>query len=130
MSTVQNLEIDINATSSSTTNNDTCTAHNSVQNSNPETFIATSDCSALTSPYTPTLTSTALTSSNNSFDIKCGTDYADPDADLMTVAVFTFEDCIAACASFNQVNTSREKPFPNTITIRPQDDSCINHLVF
>ena len=45
----------------------------------------------------------ALTSSNVSFNIKCDTDYSDPDADFLTVAVFTFEDCIAACASFNEV---------------------------
>ena len=73
------------------------------QDSQPGSFIATSDCSSLSSPYVPSLTSMALTSSNVSFDIKCGTDYSDPNADFLTVAVFTFEDCIAACASFNEV---------------------------
>lgn len=111
MSTIQNIETDINATSSATANNNFCTANNSdTQDSNPGTFIATSDCSALTSPYTPNLISTALTSSNNTSDIKCGTDYPDPDADFLTVAVFTFEDCIAACASYNQVSASKGKP--------------------
>ena len=73
------------------------------QDSEPGSFIATSDCSSLSSPYVPSLTSMALTSSNVSFNIKCDTDYSDPDADFLTVAVFTFEDCIAACASFNEV---------------------------
>lgn len=73
------------------------------QDSEPGSFVATSDCSSLSSPYVPSLTSMALTSSNVSFNIKCDTDYSDPDADFLTVAVFTFEDCIAACASFNEV---------------------------
>ena len=45
----------------------------------------------------------ALTSSNVSFNIKCDTDYSGSDADFLTVAIFTFEDCIAACANFNEV---------------------------
>ena len=73
------------------------------QDSQPGSFVSTSDCSSLSSPYVPSLTSMALTSSNVSFNIKCDTDYSDPDADFLTVAVFTFEDCIAACASFNEV---------------------------
>ena len=81
------------------------------QDSQPGSFIATSDCSSLSSPYVPSLTSMALTSSNVSFDIKCGTDYSDPDADFLTVAVFTFEDCIAACASFNEVRFLTLHPF-------------------
>ena len=82
----------------------------SSQDSDPGSFISTSDCSTLSSPYIPSLTSMALTSSNISFEIKCNTDYSDPDADFMTVAVFTFEDCIAACASFNEVCVSGFDP--------------------
>lgn len=73
------------------------------QDSNPESFISTSDCSSLSSPYVPSLTRMAPTSSNVSFNIKCDTDYSDPDAGFLTVAVFAFENCIAACASFNEV---------------------------
>ena len=126
MSTMQNLDTVIKASNSSNTNN-TCTANSplpantnststanspplangsntqNLQDANPESFISTSDCSALSSPYLPTLTSMGLTSSNISFDIRCGTDYNDQDADFMTVAVFTFEDCIGACASYNEV---------------------------
>lgn len=120
MSTIHNLDTSLNASSCSTANffsnannssgaNDSNSA--SSQDSNPESFVATSDCSSLSSPYIPSLTSMALTSSNISFEIKCGTDYWDPDADFMTVAVFTFEDCIAACASFNEVRVSGTKLF-------------------
>lgn len=89
----------------------------SSQNSNSESFVATSDCSSLSSPYIPSLTSMALTSSNVSFEIKCGTDCWDPDADFMTVAVFTFKDCIAACARFNEVCVSGIKTLPITTLI-------------
>lgn len=126
MSTIHNFDTSLNASSCSTAifssnSNNSSTVKDpsgandsnsaSSQDSNPESFVATSDCSSLSSPYIPSLTSMALTSSNISFEIKCGTDYWDPDADLMTVAVFTFEDCIAACASFNEVCVSGTKPF-------------------
>ena len=112
MSTVRDLDaVNANCTpianAPSTTNTSTSS---SSQNADPGSFISTSDCSTLSSPYIPTLTSMALTSSNVSFNIKCDTDYPDPDADFMTVAVFTFEDCIAACASFNEVRDSVTEP--------------------
>ena len=88
------------------------------QDSEPGSFVATSDCSSLSSPYVPSLTSMALTSSNVSFNIKCDTDYSDPDADFLTVAVFTFEDCIAACASFNEVRFLHP----------PRDHKIISHV--
>ena len=75
------------------------------QDSKPGSFIATSDCDSLGSPYVPSLTSMALTARDVSFDIKCGTDYSDPDADFLDRCRLhvSFEDCIAACASFNKV---------------------------
>ena len=62
----------------------------------------------------------ALTSSNVSFNIKCDTDYPDADADFLTVAVFTFEDCIAACASFNEVRFFA--PLLTTTVLESQDN--------
>lgn len=116
MNTVQNLDAAIKASESSCANN-LCTANDSstinssdyenLQDANPESFISTSDCSALSSPYIQIVTSTGLTSSKISFNAKCDADYNDPDAGFMTVAVFTFEDCIAACASYNEVRFSR-----------------------
>ena len=114
LSTMRSLDTTINATDSSIAGNSTANCPSttgpsnsqSSQDSDAESFISTSDCSALSSPYIPTLTSMALNSSNISFDIKCGTDYNDEGADFLTVAAFTFEDCIAACASFNLVRVS------------------------
>ena len=99
-STTKNSSSQTSDNSQSVTDN---SSSQGFQDSKPGSFVATSDCSSLSSPYIPSLTSMALTSSNVSFNIKCDTDYTDPDADFLTVAVFTFEDCIAACASFNEV---------------------------
>ena len=126
MSTVQKLD-SFNSNSTcppnlSTTN--TTASSSSAQNADPGSFISTSDCSTLSSPYIPTLTSLSLTSSNISFTIKCDTDYSDPDADFMTVAVFTFEDCIAACASFNEVRLSqiyKSSLLPITTVMGPRE---------
>ena len=52
------------------------------------------DCSALSSPYT------AFT--NAQFDIQCKTEYPTPSKLLLAVYVFQFEDCINACASYNE----------------------------
>ncbi len=115
MSTMRNLDSSLNGNCSSTANG-TSGANpsnsQSAQDADPESFISTSDCSDLSSPYIPTLTSMGTTSSNISFDIKCGTDYNEPSADFMTLAAFTFEDCIAACASFNEVCGLGSQPLP------------------
>ena len=52
------------------------------------------DCSTLSSPYT------AFT--NAQFNIQCKTDYYSPNNLLLAIYVFQFEDCINACASYNE----------------------------
>ena len=52
------------------------------------------NCSALSSPYT------AFT--NAQFSIQCKIDYDLPDTLLFAVYVLQFEDCINACASYNE----------------------------
>ena len=52
------------------------------------------NCSALSSPYT------AFTDAQ--FNIQCKTDYSSPSSNLLAIYVFLFEDCINACASYNQ----------------------------
>ena len=52
------------------------------------------NCSALASPYT------AFT--NVQFNIQCETDYYSPVSLLLAVYVFQFEDCINACATYNE----------------------------
>lgn len=51
------------------------------------------DCSALSSPYT------AIT--NALFNIQCQTNYDMPRTGLLTIYVYQFEDCINACATYN-----------------------------
>ena len=52
------------------------------------------DCSALSSPFT------AFT--NAQFNVQCKIDYTSPSNVLFAVYVFQFEDCINACASYNE----------------------------
>ena len=40
------------------------------------------------------------------FDIHCGIDFYLHNADFMAFKAFTFEDCIGACANFNQQDSS------------------------
>lgn len=92
-----------NGNASSAASVSPATNGSNAKDSKPEFFVSTSDCSVLTSPSSPALTSTGLTVKNDSFIIKRDTDYSDPDADFLKGAVSTFEDRIAACASYNQV---------------------------
>ena len=115
-----------NANNSSTVNGPSVAKDLNSQSSqdfNPASVISTSDCSGLSSPCIPSLISMALISSNIAFNIKCDIDHYDPDAGFMTVTVFTFEDCIAACASFNQVCVSGIKTLPIPTLIGSQGGS-------
>lgn len=112
MTTLQNLNATLNAansslrnstgTDNSTSNAITACQTSNTQNSNSASFIPTSDCSSLASPYTPPTTILDASTSKNSFNIHCDTDYIHASADFMSFLAFTFEDCIAACASYNQ----------------------------
>lgn len=112
MHTLQSLNETLNMNSSSPKHstdsdnstiaaNSTCQSSNS-SNSNSGSFVATSDCSSLASPYTPPTSILGLPTSNNSFNIHCDTDYSTSSMDFMAFLAFTFEDCIAACAGYNQ----------------------------
>ena len=100
--TLQGLNATLNAKDSSGIGNSTSTANMTCQNSDPATFIPTTDCNSLASPYTPSKASVGLSTSNNSFNIHCDTDYVSPSVDFMSFLAFTFEDCISGCASYNQ----------------------------
>ena len=107
MNTLQNLNATLHANDSSpkdlnSTNNSTNTVKTTCQNNNTASFIATSDCSSLASPYTPPTSMLGLSTSNNSFNIHCDTDYMQASVDFMSFLAFTFEDCVVACASYNQ----------------------------
>ena len=71
-------------------------------NTDTALFVATSDCSSLASPYTPPSTNLGTTANNSSFNLYCDTDFGDVPADFISFVAYTFEDCIAACASYNQ----------------------------
>ena len=110
MNTVQKINATLNAKDSSDSNdpratdNSTSTANTTCRNTDPASFIPTSDCTSLASPYTPppSILGLVLSTSKNSFNIHCDTDYIQGSADFMILIAFTFEDCIAACASYNQ----------------------------
>ena len=97
---------DLNATLNAASHQSNNTTNTTSQNSNPASFIPTSDCTSLASPYTPPSKILGLSTTNNSFNIHCGTDYVDPgekpSVDFMSFVAFTFEDCIVGCASYNQ----------------------------
>lgn len=75
-------------------------ANSTCKNSNPATFVPTSDCLSLTTPYKLPANKSWL--HDDSFDLHCDTDFNDPAADFLILTMFTFEDCIAACANVNQ----------------------------
>ena len=103
MNTLQILNANASSSRNSTSSDSSTSITNSTcQNSTSVSLNATSDCASLASPYTPAADSIGLTTSNNSFDIHCDTDYSHADADFMSFPALTFEDCIAACASYNQ----------------------------
>ena len=108
MNTLQKLNATLNAKDSSNSNgsrgtdNSTSTANTTCRNTDSSSFIPTSDCTSLASPYTPPTSILGLSTSDNSFNIHCDTDYGDTSVDFMTFLAFTFEDCIAACANYNQ----------------------------
>lgn len=108
MLTLQEVNATLNAkdssddNKSSRTDNSTSTANTTYQNSDPAAFIPTSDCTSLASPYTPPTNILGLSTSTNSFNIHCNTDYVSPSVDFMSFVAFTFEDCIVGCASYNQ----------------------------
>ena len=106
MNTLQDLNLKLSANSSSPANtfigvNSTDTANSTCQNCNPSTFIATSDCGSLASPYTPPSKISRLRTDGKSFNLHCGTDFYDHNTDIVAFTAFTFEDCIGACATFN-----------------------------
>ena len=111
MLTLGELNATLNAKDSSddikpnSTDNSSGTANITCQNSDAASFIPTSDCNSLASPYTPQLYFQGITAKNNSFNIHCDTDYGSPSVDpvdFMSFLAFTFEDCIEGCASYNQ----------------------------
>ena len=108
MNTLQKLNATLNVKDSSDSNNSlgidnsTSTTNTTCQNTDAASFIPTSDCTSLASPYTPSTGILGLSTSNFSFNIHCDTDYEDTSVDFITFLAFTFEDCIAACASYNQ----------------------------
>ena len=103
MNTLQSLNANASSSRNSTSSDSSTSITNSTcQNSTSGSFIPTSDCPSLASPYTPTTNILGTATSNNSFDIHCDTDYSHAPADFMTFTAFIYEDCIAACASYNQ----------------------------
>ena len=105
MNTLQNLNMKLSVNASSPANisigvNSTDIAKSTCQDSNPSRFIATSDCGSLASPYTPSRSS-KLKTDGKSFHLHCGTDFYLHETDIMAFTAFTFEDCIAACSTFN-----------------------------
>lgn len=108
MNTLQKLNATLNAKDSSNSNssrgtdNSTSTANTTCRNTDSASFISTSDCTSLASPYTPPTSILGLSTSNDSFNIHCDTDYMYASADFMSFLAFTFEACIVACASYNQ----------------------------
>ena len=108
MNTIQKLNATLNAndssdsTNSSIGENSSSTKNATCNNSDAASFIPTSDCTSLSSPYTPLISILGAYRSNNSFNIHCDTDYIYGPADFMSFLAFTFEDCIMACASYNQ----------------------------
>ena len=100
-----NTKLNANASSPANTSTQvksTDIANSTSQNSNPSTFITTSDCGSLDSPYTPPGRSLIRGKEIQSFDLHCGTDLSRKNTEFMGFIAFTFEDCIAACANFNQ----------------------------
>ena len=57
------------------------------------TCAPSTDCSSLSSPYTAI--------NNALFNIQCQTDYILPHTGLLSIYVYQFEDCINACATYN-----------------------------
>ena len=108
MNTLQKINATLNTKDSSDGNNSrstdssTSTANTTCRNTDYGSFIPTSDCTSLASPYTPPTSILDISTSNDSFNIHCDTDYIDASVDLMSFRAFTFEDCIVACASYNQ----------------------------
>ena len=106
MNTLQNLNTKLRANASSPANtsigvNSTDIANSTCQNSNPWTFITTSDCGSLASPYTPSSSSSRLRMDSKPFDLYCGTDFYLHNTIIIAFTAFTFEDCIGDCATFN-----------------------------
>ena len=100
-----NTKLNSNASSPTSTSiqvTSTDIANSTCRNSDPSTFITTSDCDSLGSPYTPPGRSLILGKDIESFDLHCGTDLSRNNTEFMGFMAFTFEDCIAACANFNQ----------------------------
>ena len=108
MNTLQKINATLNTKDSSdgnnsrNTDNSTSTANTTCRNTDSASFIPTSDCTSLASPYTPPTSILGLSTSNDSFNIHCDTDYMHVSVDFMSLLAFTFEDCIVACASYNQ----------------------------
>ena len=99
-----NKKLSANASSPTTTSTEvksTDIANSTCQNSDPSTFNTTSDCGSLGSPYAPPDRS-LVTGKIESFDLHCHTDFSSNNTEFMAFTAFTFEDCIAACANFNQ----------------------------
>lgn len=108
MSKLQNLNATLQASESSDRNsstardNSTSITDPTCNNTDTASFVATSDCSSLASPYTPPSINVGTAASNSSFNIYCDTDFDYVPADFISFVSYTFEDCIAACASYNQ----------------------------
>ena len=108
MNTLQKINETVNAKDSSESNdshgaeNPTSTTNTTCQNTDSASFIPTSDCTSLASPYTPPKNLLGAPSSNDSFNLHCDTDYVDRSVDFMSFLAFTFEDCIMGCANYNQ----------------------------
>ena len=66
----------------------------SVSSNNVTSFHPTTSCTRLSSPYTASPSGV-----NAQFNLDCKTDY--PNSNLVGIFVYTFEDCIEACASYN-----------------------------
>ena len=100
MHTLQDLNARLNESSGA--DNSSSTANTTCKSSDIASLIPTTDCTSLASPYTPPASILGLSTSNNSFNIHCDTDYVDSSVDFMSFLAFTFEDCIVGCASYNQ----------------------------
>ena len=69
---------------------------NQTNSSNSAIMTPTSDCKKMISNYNSIV-------NHASYDLFCN--YNQPNADLMSVWVYTFEDCIRACSSYDFMGT-------------------------
>ncbi|KAK0508186.1 hypothetical protein JMJ35_009270 [Cladonia borealis] len=72
--------------------NGTCPTTDQTCKTNTSTMVPTSDCYNITATYNAVI-------SDASYDLFCNANQ--PNGDIMSVWVYTFEDCIRACSSYD-----------------------------